>query len=102
MDEIEDGCVMAAALVPEVKVIPEDDGDDFNATYGDPSSLAGSSLLGATGGTHGSLLAPPPRFQPEDEDDDQGWLDLTDSTTYLECPDLLHTYTSLRPRLSYR
>ncbi|XP_069951974.1 uncharacterized protein [Cherax quadricarinatus] len=95
---------MAAALVPEVKVIPEDDGDDdCDPPYVDPSSLAAHRGLGAPGsGNHGPLLAPPPRFQPEDEDDDPGWLDLTDGATYLECPDLLQPYTTLRPRLSYR
>lgn len=99
----QDACVMAAALVPEVKVIPEDDGDDEVTPYLDPSSLAHESVLGATGlRSHGPLLAPPPRFQPEDEDDDPGWLDLTDGATYFDCPDLLHTYTTLRPRLSYR
>ena len=86
---------MAAALVPEVKVIADDDGDEEAPCYLDPS-------LGSTGRGRGPLLAPPPRFHPEDEEDDPGWLDLTDGTAFLECPDLLHSYTSLRPRLSYR
>ncbi|MPC36396.1 hypothetical protein E2C01_029853 [Portunus trituberculatus] len=86
---------MAAALVPEVKVIADDDGDEEATRYLDPS-------LGSTGGGRGPLLAPPPRFHPEDEEDDPGWLDLTDGTAFVECPDLLHTYTSLRPRPSYR
>lgn len=83
---------MAAALVPEVKVIADEDGDEETPRYLDPSLETA---------VRGPLLAPPPRFHPEDEDDDP-WVDLGDGTPFLECPDLLSSYTSLRPRLSYR
>ena len=48
------------------------------------------------------LLAPPPRFSPDDEEDDHAWVDLADTTCYFECPELLESYRALRPRLSYR
>ena len=48
------------------------------------------------------LLAPPPRFPPEDDEDEHSWIDLADTTCYFECPELLESYRALRPRLSYR
>lgn len=50
----------------------------------------------------GPLLAPPPRFPLDDEEDDLAWVDLTESACYFECPELLESYRALRPRLSYR
>ena len=122
----QNGIRMATAIVPEVKVSAEDDADG-DADEHDPSihstttgyhlalpinqehigiQLPSSNSSKFQGhrklGRSPPLLAPPPRFSPEDEDDDHAWIDLVDSTTFLDCPNTLASYSSLRPRLSYR
>ena len=80
----------------------------YSSQINAPTSGEGISAVPTRRSTHqkvtrsAPLLAPPPLFSPEDEEDDHAWVDLADTSCYFECPELLESYRVLRPRLSYR
>ena len=91
---------MASAMVPEVKVITEDD-----YVEGTRNLVEGLVNLEEQAPQNPQMLAPPPRFIDDDDDDeDSNWVDCDTSSAFLlEFPEvLLSSYTSLKPRLSYR
>ncbi|KAL7640348.1 UNVERIFIED_CONTAM: hypothetical protein RMT77_008619 [Armadillidium vulgare] len=95
---------MARAMVPEVKVISEEDEDDEDGNKKREESLLRNDLdiihEGAEPTRNPKMLAPPPRFV-DDDDEENAWIDV-DHSGFMDYPELLATYTSLRPRLSYR
>lgn len=104
---------MASAMVPEVKVFLEDADDDRGGGGGGGGNgdmnknLSGVDLVLIPEVVleaplkSPQMLAPPPRFSPDDDDEESAWVDF-DSSGLLDYPELLSTYSSLRPRLSYR
>ncbi|XP_018024728.1 uncharacterized protein LOC108680426 [Hyalella azteca] len=48
------------------------------------------------------FLVPPPRFSVDDDEEDHVWIEVADTSCYFECPELLQSFRSLKPRLSYR